>query len=121
MLPYSKKQAKERGQGTVIVPLGSLVQELGCSVNWTRRGLEVIHPVYGVLTTHVSGACPFIGEARALELIGELENRKLEQLKVSMLETQLRLCGIEAQRTYGTHLAEYRRTGDRARTSGAYV
>ena len=115
LLPYSKKQAKERGQGTVIVPLGSLVQELGCSVNWTRRGLEVIHPVCGVLTTHVSGACPFIGEARALELIGELENRKLEQLKVSMLETQLRLCGIEAQRTYGIHLAEYRRTGDRAK------
>ena len=113
LLPYSKKQATERGANTVIVPLGSLVQELGCAVNWTRRGLEVVHPAYGVISTHVSGACPFIGEARALELIGELEGRKLEQLKVATVTTQLRLQGMEAKTTYNVQLAEYRRTGNR--------
>ncbi|CAE7918112.1 TY1B-DR3, partial [Symbiodinium necroappetens] len=113
LMPYSKKQAAEKGTNTVIVPLGSLVQELGCTVAWTRRGLEVKHPTYGVITTHVSGACPFIGEAKALELIGEIENRKLEQLKVAMVETQLRLHGVEAQLNYGAQLSEYRRTGSR--------
>ncbi|CAE7334558.1 TY2B-C, partial [Symbiodinium sp. CCMP2456] len=113
LMPYSRKQAAEKGANTVIVPLGSLVQELGCTVAWTRRGLEVKHPTYGVITTHVSGACPFIGEAKALELIGEIENRKLEQLKVAMVETQLRLHGVEAQLNYGAQLSEYRRTGSR--------
>ena len=113
LMPYSRRQAAEKGTNTVIVPLGSLVQELGCSVQWTRRGLEVNHPTHGVITTHVSGACPFIGESRALELIGELENKKLEQLKISMLETQLRLHGVEAQLNYVAQLAEYRRTGER--------
>ena len=95
LLPYSPKQAAEKGNNTVIVPLGScLVQELGCTVNWTRRGLEVVHPTYGVISTHVSGACPFIGEARALELIVELEGRKLEQLKVATVTAQLRLHGL---------------------------
>ncbi|OLP84473.1 Transposon Ty1-NL2 Gag-Pol polyprotein [Symbiodinium microadriaticum] len=113
LMPYNKNQAAEGEHGTVIVPLGSLVQELGCSVSWTRRGLEVVHPVYGVISTHVSGACPFIGESRALELIGELENRKLEQLKMTTVETQLRLHGMEARPSYGAQLAEYRRTGTR--------
>ena len=94
LLPYNPKQAAEKGNNTVIVPLGSLVQELGCTVNWTRRGLEVVHPTYGVISTRVSGACPFIGEARALELIGELEGRKLEQLKVATVTAQLRLHGL---------------------------
>ena len=116
LMPYNKSQTPGGEHGTVIVPLGSLVQELGCSVSWTRRGLEVVHPVFGVISTHVSGACPFIGESRALELIGELENRKLDQLKMAMVETQLRLYGMEARPSYGAQLTEYRRTG--ARTDG---
>ena len=114
LLPFSQKQAEAtNGSGAVIVPLGSLVRELGCTVTWTKRGLQVVHPEHGVMTTHVSGACPFIGEAKALELIGELENRKLEQLKAATVENQLRMHGMEAQLNYGTQLAEYRRTGKR--------
>ena len=112
--PFSQKQAEAtNGSGAVIVPLGSLVRELGCTVTWTKRGLQVVHPEHGVITTHVSGACPFIGEAKALELIGELENRKLEHLKAATVENQLRMHGMEAQLNYGTQLAEYRRTGKR--------
>ena len=98
---------------TTIVPLGSLVQELGCSISWDRRGLRVLHPEHGEITTHVSGACPFIGEARALELIGEIEARKLEQLKVRTLEAQLKMRGIEATVGFDMQLQEYRRTGSR--------
>ena len=113
LIPFSKEQAKEKGANTVIVPLGSLVQELGCTISWTCRGLEVVHPSFGVITTHVSGACPFIGESKALELIGELEARKLEQLKVATVDSQLRLRGVETQLSYSALLAEYRRTGSR--------
>ena len=110
-MAFSKKQAKEKGANTVIVPLGSLVQELGCTISWTRRGLEVVHPSFGVITTHVSGA-----ESKALELIGELEAQKLEQLKVATVDSQLRLHGVETQLSCSALLAEYRRTG--CRTDG---
>ena len=49
---------------TTIVPLGTLVQELNCTVSWDKRGLRVRHPEHGELVTHVSGSCPFIGETR---------------------------------------------------------
>ncbi|CAE7947416.1 unnamed protein product [Symbiodinium sp. KB8] len=78
-----------------------------------RAGLRVLHPEHGEITTHVSGACPFIGEARALELIGEIEARKLEQLKVRTLEAQLKMRGIEATVGFDMQLQEYRRTGSR--------
>eukprot|EP00439_Symbiodinium_sp_Y106_P022158 s6090_g2.t1 len=98
---------------TTIVPLGTLVQELGCTVSWDRQGLRVQHPEHGVIITHVAGSCPFIGEARALQLIEEIEARKLEQLKVKTLETQLKMRGIEATVSFEAQLHEYRRTGRR--------
>ncbi|OLP91876.1 Copia protein [Symbiodinium microadriaticum] len=104
----------ENAVTTTIVPLVSLVQELGCSISWDRRGLKVQHPEHGEITTHVSGSCPFIGETKALELINELETRKLEQLKVKTLEAQLKMRGIEATTSFEVQLQEYRRTGRRA-------
>ena len=65
-----------------IVPLGDLVQTLGCDVSWTRRGgLVVEHPVHGRMSTQVSGKCPIIGETLALELISEIETQKLKELE----------------------------------------
>ncbi|CAE7256410.1 PMT4 [Symbiodinium sp. CCMP2592] len=117
-----KDSVLERGDGlTTIVPLGTLVQELNCTVSWDKRGLRVRHPEHGELVMHVSGSCPFIGETRALELIGEIEARKLEQLKANTLETQMRVLGIEAETTFETKLTEYRRTGKRADGLGALM
>ena len=97
-----------RGNGlTTIVPLGTLVQELNCTVSWDKRGLRVRHPEHGELVTHVSGSCPFIGETKALELISEIEARKLEQLKVNTLETQMKFLGLEADITFETKLLEW--------------
>ena len=47
-----------------IVPLGSLVQDLGCDLQWTRRkGLEIRHPQHGIIRPQVVGRCPLVGEA----------------------------------------------------------
>ena len=108
-----KGAASQEQTATTIVPLGTLVQELGCSVTWDKRGLHVLHPRHGVISTHVSGSCPFIGETQALELIGEIEARKLEQLKLNTVCTQLRMVGIETEAAFDMKMAEYRRTGDR--------
>ena len=64
---------KEGDSATPIVPLGALVQDLGCDVSWTRkRGLEIRHPEHGVIKPKVVGPCPVVGEACALDLIKEL-------------------------------------------------
>ncbi|CAE7030894.1 GIP [Symbiodinium sp. CCMP2456] len=108
------KSAGSKGNPvTTIVPLGTLVQELNCTVSWDRHGLRVQHPEHGELTTHVVGSCPFIGETKALQLIEEIEARKLEQLKVNTVETQLRVMGMEAETSFEPSLMEYRRSGKR--------
>ena len=57
-----------------IEPIGSLVQDLGCELSWTRKGgLKITHPVHGVLRPHIVGCCPLVGEACALDLIKELD------------------------------------------------
>ena len=73
-----------------------------------------MYPRHGVISTHVSGSCPFIGETQALELIGEIEARKLEQLKLNTVQTQLRMIGMEAEVSHEARVAEYRRTGSRS-------
>ena len=114
LMPAKGSSMASGTSSTTIVPLGTLVQELGCTISWDRQGLRVKHPEHGVITTHVAGSCPFIGEAKALQLIEEIETRKLEQLKVKTLEAQLKLRGIEATVSFEAQLHEYRRTGNRA-------
>ncbi|CAE7842024.1 TY1B-NL2, partial [Symbiodinium necroappetens] len=55
-----------------------------------------------------------LGETQALELIGEIEARKLEQLKLNTVQTQLRMIGMEAEVSHEARVAEYRRTGSRS-------
>ena len=69
-----------------ILPLGSLVQSLGCTLKWSRRhGLRVYHPVHGLLPTRLVGNCPMLREAEALQLIGDLEQLELEKLQQQTL------------------------------------
>ena len=76
-----------------ILPLGALVECLGCSVEWSkRRGLRVKHPTLGILHTGVSGnTCPYLQEQQALQLIAELEATRLGEFRdrVQTLECQL--------------------------------
>ena len=78
------RPSREGDAATPIVPLGSLAQDLGCDVSWSRRrGLEIRHPEHGVIRPKVVGPCPVVGEACALDLIKELEDLKLSTLQTS--------------------------------------
>ncbi|CAE6970102.1 RE1 [Symbiodinium sp. CCMP2592] len=76
------------GPSQPIVPLGSLVRLLGCSVTWTPTRLVVKHPVFGKLRVKIKQGCPVLAETRALELIQQLEERRLEKLRGQVDETE---------------------------------
>ena len=57
-----------------IIPMGKLVNYLGCSLGWTKKdGLVLQHPKKGAIGTVERGGCPHVPRHVALELIEELE------------------------------------------------
>ena len=42
----------------IILPLGALVQELGCDFKWTQKGLTLHHPKFGTIRVNVRNGCP---------------------------------------------------------------
>ena len=67
-----------------IVPMGMLIQVLGCEVKWSKDGLQVHHPRHGPLKVESHGGCPQISRKLALELISEIEDAK-EGVSISRL------------------------------------
>ena len=58
------------GETQTILPLGSLIEQLGCSVKWTRKaGLQLVHPRLGKLDTSMRSGCPQISKHQALQLV----------------------------------------------------
>ncbi|CAE7595668.1 unnamed protein product [Symbiodinium sp. CCMP2456] len=53
-----------------------------------RRGLEIKHLVHGTIRPKVVGPCPLIGEVQALELIRELEEKRVDDLQRSTAAIQ---------------------------------
>ena len=77
----------EDDQGGTILPLGSL----GCELKWSRKhGLQVKHPVHGVLPTKLVGDTPVLREAEALQLIADLEQVELTKLENQTVEGAIR-------------------------------
>ncbi|OLQ12084.1 Copia protein [Symbiodinium microadriaticum] len=98
---------------STILPLGALVQSLGCELTWTRRGgLKIVHPQFGTLKTVVRGNCPLLGETQALELIHQLEQRKLQELKKATAETFLQT--MSDVKEWDELFALYVQTGERS-------
>ena len=96
-----------------IVPLGALIQDLGCSLTWTRSHLKLTHPRPGRLRVSMKGKCPEVAIADALRLIRELEEVQLSQLteQVDDLSARLQMIeGVESQ-TWDENLREFVRTG----------
>ncbi|CAE7801443.1 unnamed protein product [Symbiodinium sp. CCMP2592] len=107
--------AKGNEDVSPIVPLGSLVQDLGCDLQWTRRrGLEIRHPQFGLIRPQVVGSCPLIGEACALVLIRELEEHKVRNLRESVRNTQKSLWMWNQEKPWARHLEEFLGSGRRA-------
>ena len=97
-----------------IVPLGSLVQDLGCDLTWTRRrGLEIKHPSHGVIRPRVVGKCPLVGEACALDLIRELEELKVAELEMSTSRTANAIWSWDCEQDWATHLESFLTNGSR--------
>ena len=81
-----------------ISPRGALVQSLNCDLTWSKRkGLVVKHPVLGVLKTGVSkSACPIIQNSKALQLIAELEGKKLRTFEREIQAIESQLCALHS-------------------------
>ena len=96
------------------MPLGSLVQDLNCELTWgRRRGLEIVHPVHGVIRPKVVGQCPLVGEAQALQLIKELEDKRVDELQRSNAVIQRTLWAWDRDLTWSRHLEMFIENGGR--------
>ena len=100
---------------TPILPLGALVQQLGCELSWSRKtGLKVSHPQFGELRTFVRGNHPMIGETHALALIAQLEEAKLKEFENNITETYVKLMDVERAKEWDICMAKYAQTGQRS-------
>ena len=104
----------DAARATSILPLGALVQELGCDLTWTRKGgLKVVHPQFGVLKTFVKGNHPMLVETQALSIISQLEDMQLQSLEAQTAETFVRTLDVEEMRTWDFMLDKFVATGER--------
>ncbi|CAE7924460.1 GIP, partial [Symbiodinium sp. KB8] len=75
-----------------ILPLGSLVSQLGCVLRWSQKtGLQLVHPKLGRLKTSLKGGCPQLSKDQALSLIRELESARLSELAGRLKKVQAHL------------------------------
>ncbi|CAE7777535.1 RE1 [Symbiodinium sp. CCMP2592] len=87
---------REGEQAQTIIPLGKLVESLGCTLRWTRGALMLRHPKYGTIRTRIRAGCPEIAdEVQAAQLIAELESRRVEELRQKTEDLQDRLNAIK--------------------------
>ena len=63
----------ERADAEPILPMGLLIEKLGCKIEWNSEGVCLRHPQRGILPIQVSGGCPQMARSTTLELIEELE------------------------------------------------
>ena len=105
-----------------ILPLGQLVRLLGCSIKWSKNKLEIIHPIHGKLVTRVRADCPEISEAKALELIHELEMKRLSSFSSLVDQANEQLYTLQSRGLEGfhweDHLTQVVKTGERAHMCG---
>ncbi|CAE7232960.1 TY2B-DR3 [Symbiodinium microadriaticum] len=108
--------ASKTGEATSgpIVPLGALVQELGCQLSWTKRGgLVIRHPQHGVIRPTMIGRCPVVAESQALDLIYEIECQKLKSLENATRATAKAMWLWDVDKPWAQHLEDFVWNGDR--------
>ncbi|CAE7673266.1 KIN12C, partial [Symbiodinium necroappetens] len=119
--PGGSLVAPENKEGSVsqtILPLGCLIEQLGCTVRWSHKsGLHLIHPRLGRLKTSLKSGCPQLGKEQALQLVKELEGARLQELsgRLRRVQAQLKVAGgmrfeealdaFVTKGSYGTALA----------------
>ena len=115
-------KAEDGSTQAPIVPLGALVQQLGCSISWSKRqGLKVNHPVHGELQVKMKGSCPYISELEALKLISESENKNLERLQQTTIRSLWMSASTSAPLSWDSNLEVYATTGKRSSALAAMM
>ena len=69
-----------------ILPMGSMITQLGCSLQWFGSDLLVVHPKRGQLRLHLKEGCPMLERTLTLQLIQELEEAQLAEPKMRSME-----------------------------------
>ena len=72
------------------------------------------HPVFGKLRVKVRNGCPVVTEARALELIQQLEDKRLSKLRSQVVETEAILKALTSRVPLTTTITRARVAGSRA-------
>ena len=60
-----------------ILPMGLLAQVLQCRIAWINGTMEIEHPQRGNIPVTMRDGCPHLAKNMALELISEIEDRRL--------------------------------------------
>ena len=99
----------------MILPLGSLVETLGCTVEWSRkRGLRLKHPTLGLLKTGLSSShCPMVQEDQTLKMIAELESKRLDSFEEGIQNLECQIEHLQAPPDPTDELRKYISTGNR--------
>ena len=67
-----------------IVPMGQLVRDLGCTVQWLDTHVVISHPTKGQIPVQLCAGCPMVDKNIALDLIRELEgNPSVARMQIS--------------------------------------
>ena len=99
-----------------IVPLGSVIQQLGYRLDWTSTRCRLIAPSGRVFRLRVKAGCPEIVESEALVLISKLEEKRsleLKALEANIDEGKSRIRTLKTNMSKGWfgHLEDYVSTG----------
>ena len=78
----------EATKAQTILPVGSLVGVLGYELVWTKKKCVLRSPEGKELVLKVKSGCPEVNEATALELISQIEQEKINQLRQKTEETK---------------------------------
>ena len=99
-----------------IVPMGALVEVLGCTIKWTKTALKIWHPKHGHLKVGLRNRCPEIAALDALQLIKELEEKQVEEFNSQLHEMELRLEALQCDesKSWTEHLLTFRKDGSPA-------
>ena len=116
VVPPAHDGSQDSSPPQTIIPLGALVETLGCSVTWSKKqGLKVKHPRLGTLKTGVGkNTCPYVQERQALELIQELEMKRLRDFEAKVQELECELEGLAAPPDPTNLVRRFISTGSRA-------
>ncbi|CAE7213208.1 unnamed protein product [Symbiodinium sp. CCMP2592] len=97
-----------------ILPVGSLVAVLGYELRWCRKKCVLRAPDGKEILLKTSSGCPEVDEAKALELIAEIEQENVNKLEREVQSTKvamLRANTVECEGQWERGLSQYVKLG----------